>query len=165
MSDIPENDEIIVPEPQSSPSIVRWIIIALGSLVAVIVLALIVAIVGGITGSEGVASAFRVLRDFFIIVLALQGILISFALVVLILQLTALINLLRNEISPLVTEARRTMTTVRGTTEFVSKNVAAPIIKVSAAMAGARAFIGELAGIRRNVKPKKRIVGENGRKG
>jgi len=165
MSDIPENDEIIVPEPQSSPSIVRWIIIALGSLVAVIVLALIVAIVGGITGSEGVASAFRVLRDFFIIVLALQGILISFALVVLILQLTALINLLRNEISPLVTEARRTMTTVRGTTEFVSKNVAAPIIKVSAAMAGARAFIGELAGICRNGKPKKRIVGENGRKG
>jgi hypothetical protein len=165
MSDIPQNDEIIVPEPQASPSIVRWIIIALGSLVAVIVLALIVAIVGGITGSEGVASAFRVLRDFFIIVLALQGILISFALVVLILQLTALINLLRNEIAPLVTEARRTMTTVRGTTEFVSKNVAAPIIKVSAVMAGARAFIGELAGIRRNVKPKKHIVGENGHKG
>lgn len=165
MSDIPQNDEIIVPEPQSSPSIFRWIIIALAVLAIVIVAALVVAIVGGITGSEGVASTFRIIRDFFIIVLALQGILISIALVVLILQLTALINLLRNEIAPLVDEARRTMTTVRGTTEFVSKNVAAPIIKVSAVMAGARAFIGEIAGIRRNVKPKKQLAGKNGRKG
>jgi hypothetical protein len=164
MRDIPQSDEIIVPEPQSSPSIFRWIIIAMAVLAVVIVAALIVAIVGGITGSEGIASAFRIIRDFFIIVLALQGILISIALVILTLQLTALINLLRNEITPLIDEMRRTMATVRGTTEFVSRNVAAPIIKVSAVMAGARAFIGELAGIRRNVKAK-RIDNSNGRKG
>jgi amino acid permease len=127
------------------------VIIALGALAAVIVLSLVIAILGGISGSDGVAAAFRILRDFFIIVLALQGILISVALIVLILQLSALVNLLRSEIKPIIDETRQTLTTVRGTAQFVSQNVAEPVIKVSAAVAGARAFIGELAGIRRNI--------------
>jgi hypothetical protein len=149
MSDKP--DVTGMDEGKRSPGITRWIIIAVAALGGLVVLALIIALIGGLTGSEGVAAAFRVLRDFFIIVLALQGILISVALVVLVLQLSALINLLRSEIKPIVDETRETMTTVRGTAQFVSENVASPVIRVSAAVAGARAFVGELAGIRRNV--------------
>ncbi len=148
MSNEPE-DRVIVSE-NNSPGFVKWIVIALGALIAVIIVALVVAIVGGVSGSEGVASAFRILRDFFIIVLALQGILISFALVVLILQVTSLINLLRNEVKPLMDEARNTLSTVRGTSQFVSKNVTGPVIRVASTVAGARAFISELAGIRRS---------------
>ena len=153
MTDKPETDKdtVIVSDADNSPGIVKWIIIALGVLGAVIVLALVIAIVGGLSNSEGVASMFRILRDFFIIVLALQGILISVALVVLILQLTSLINLLRNEIKPLVDEARATLTTVRGTTQFISKNVSTPVIRVASSLAGARAFFSELIAIRRNV--------------
>jgi hypothetical protein len=128
---------------------VRWIIIGLVALASLIIVALVVAILGGLTGSEGVAAAFRILRDFFIIVLALQGILISVAMIVLVLQLSSLINLLRNEIKPLVDEARVTLTTLRGTTQFVSQNVTTPVIKVMSTMAGVRAFLSELAGIRR----------------
>lgn len=161
MSDKPDRVESVVESGQSAdPGIVKWVVIALGVLAAVIVVSLIIAIVGGISGSEGVAAAFRILRDFFIIVLALQGILISVALVVLILQLTALINLLRNEIKPIIDETRQTLTTVRGTAQFVSQNVAAPVIRVSAAVAGARAFLGELAGLRRNLSGQH---AENGR--
>jgi hypothetical protein len=142
---------VVVTDDSGGPGVVKWVIIALGLLAAVIVISLVVAIVGGISGSDGVAAAFRVLRDFFIIVLALQGIMISVALVVLILQLTALINLLRSEIKPIIDETRQTLSTVRGTAQFVSQNVAEPVIKVSAAVAGARAFLGELVGIRRNI--------------
>jgi hypothetical protein len=164
MSDNSNQDEIIVPEAEQSPGFVRWVVIAMAVLAGVVVVALIIAIVGGISGSEGVASAFRVLRDFFIIVLALQGILISVAMVILVLQLSSLINLLRNEIAPLVDEARRTMTTVRGTTEFVSKNVAAPVIKVASVVAGARAFFGELSSIRKNVTARSNGKVKNGRR-
>jgi hypothetical protein len=158
MSDRPDGVEnVVVSESESTPGFARAIIIGLGVLVAVIVVALVVAIVGGISGSDGVASTFRVLRDFFIIVLALQGILISLALVVLILQITALINLLRNEIKPLVDEARKTMTTVRGTSEFVSRNVAQPVIKVASVFAGAKAFFSEVSGIRRNIRSREDI--------
>ncbi len=114
-----------------------------------IIVALVVAILGGLSGSEGVAAAFAIMRDFFIIVLALQGILISVALVVLVLQLSALINLLRNEIAPLIDEARTTLSTVRGTTQFVSQNLTGPVIRAASTVAGVRAFLGELAGIRR----------------
>ena len=147
MSDKP----VVVTDEDNGPGIVKWVIIALGALALVIVLSLVIAILGGISGSDGVAAAFRILRDFFIIILALQGILISVALIVLILQLSALVNLLRSEIKPIIDETRQTLTTVRGTAQFVSQNVAEPVIKVSAAVAGARAFLGELAGLRRNV--------------
>ena len=153
MSDLSDDHEII--SENRSPGFVKWIVIALGVLVAVVVVALVVAIVGGVSGSDGVASAFRILRDFFIIVLALQGILISFALVVLILQVTSLINLLRNEIKPLIDEAHTTLSTVRGTSQFVSKNVTGPVIRVASTVAAVRAFAGELAGIRRNTSRRK----------
>ena len=78
MSDRP--DDSGRDEGKSSSNIVKWILIAVGALAGVVVVALIIALIGGLSGSEGVAAAFRVLRDFFIIVLALQGILISVAL-------------------------------------------------------------------------------------
>ncbi|HLY27079.1 MAG TPA: hypothetical protein VKQ72_12115 [Aggregatilineales bacterium] len=147
-----ERSESVINANRPSPGFVRWIIIGLVALVSLIIVALVVAILGGISGSEGVAAAFRILRDFFIIVLALQGILISVALIVLVLQLSALINLLRNEIKPLVDEARTTMSTLRGTTQFVSQNLTTPMIKVVSTVAGVRAFLGELAGIRRSTR-------------
>jgi hypothetical protein len=141
------------------PTFVRYLLIGLGSLIAVILVGLIIALVGGAVNSEGVANFFRILRDFFIIVLALQGILISVALVVLILQLSSLINLLTNEIKPLVDETRITLTTIRGTTQFVSRNVTAPVIKAAAVFSGVRTFLGELGNIRGNVN------GTRGRRG
>lgn len=161
MSNRPDRPEAL--EAEKSSSIVRWVLIALGALIGVIVAALVIALIGGITGSDGVASAFRILRDFFIIVLALQGILISVAMIILVLQLTSLINLLRNEIKPLLDEARHTLVTVRGTSEFVSKNITTPVIRVSSAVAGARAFLNELAGIRRNVSADGARASSNGR--
>jgi len=140
------------PEEESSgPNIIKWVIISLAVLAITIVVGLIVAILGAVSDSAGVANFFRVLRDFFIVVLALQGTLICIALIVLILQISALISLVRTEIKPIVDETRQTMSTIRGTAQFVSKNVTSPIIRTSAVITGATAFLRELSGIRRNL--------------
>lgn len=140
-----------IEDEQSGPNIVKWVIISLAVLALTIVLGLIVAILGAVSDSAGVANFFRILRDFFIVVLALQGTLICIALIVLILQISALISLVRTEIKPIVDETRQTMSTIRGTAQFVSKNVASPIIRTSAIVTGAAAFLRELSGLRRNL--------------
>ncbi len=150
---------------EGGPAIQRYLLIGLGGFAAVVVVGLIIGIIGAVINSDGVANFFRILRDFFIIVLALQGILISVALVVLVLQVSALVNLLRNEIKPIVDETRETMTTIRGTAEFVSKNVTSPVIRASSAVAGARALIGELSTLRRNTTSTRSINRRNGRNG
>lgn len=151
MTDRPDS-VVATDEGRRDPGVVKWIVIGLGALGAVVLIVFLIALFGGLSRSEGIADMFRIMRDFFIIVLALQGILISVALVVLILQLTALINLVRTEIKPIIDETRQTLTTVRGTAQFVSQNVAAPMIGMASALAGARAFVGELMNIRRNLR-------------
>lgn len=140
-----------VEEESSGPSIVKWVIISLAVLAITIIVGLIIAILGAVSDSAGVANFFRILRDFFIVVLALQGVLICIALIVLILQISALISLIRTEIKPIVDETRQTMSTIRGTAQFVSKNVTSPIIRTSALVTGAATFLRELSSIRRNI--------------
>ncbi|MBX3086311.1 MAG: hypothetical protein KF716_32040 [Anaerolineae bacterium] len=150
MSDTPNVVEGV--EDESGPNITRYLVIGFGVLGAFIVLAVIVAVIVALTGAEGgVATGFQVVRDFLIIVLALQGVFVSIAMVVLIVQLSTLVNLLRNEIKPLMDEVRETASAAKGTAQFVSKNVAEPVIKVAATTAGIRAFLGEVTGIRRNI--------------
>jgi len=62
MSDKPKSnmDTVVVSDADNSPGICQVVIIALGILAAVIIIALVVAIVGGLSNSEGVASMFRI---------------------------------------------------------------------------------------------------------
>ena len=154
MSDRPDIVEGV--EEDSGSNIVRWLIIGFGVLGALIVISIVIAIIVAATGAEGgVATGFQVVRDFLIIILALQGVFVSIAMVVLIVQLSTLVNLLRNEIKPLIDEVKDTASAARGTAQFVSKNVAEPVIKIAATTAGIRAFLGEVTGIRRNIGGRK----------
>ena len=85
-------------------------------------------------------------RDVFIIMLALESIIVVGLLVWLIFELRGLTRLLRDEIRPILASARETVGTVRGTTTFVSDNLVAPIIKVQGYMAGVRAAVNTLTG-------------------
>jgi len=62
-------------------------------------------------------------RDIFIIFMALESLLIGAALVVLIIQLASLINLLQNEVKPILRSTNETVNTLRGTSEFLSENL------------------------------------------
>lgn len=134
----------------------RWIMIGVGGFIGVIVVLFAIAIIGGIADSEGVANFFRILRDLFIVILALQSILIAIALVILIMQISTLINILSSEVKPIIEEAQETVSTARDTTEFISRNVATPVIRITSTAVGVGVFLRELFAIRRNLSGKAR---------
>ena len=88
------------------------------------------------------------IRDIFIIVVALESLVIGVALIILIVQLASLINLLQNEVKPILHATSETVNTLRGTTEFLGENLVEPVIKLSGYMAGMNRML-ELMGIRK----------------
>jgi flagellar basal body-associated protein FliL len=88
------------------------------------------------------------IRDVFIIVVALESLVIGVALIVLIVQLASLINLLQNEVRPILTATNETVNNLRGTAEFLGENVVEPVIKLNGYLAGMNRVI-ELMGIRK----------------
>ena len=75
------------------------------------------------------------IRDIFIIFMALQMLLIGMTLVVLIIQLARLINLLQNEIKPMLKSTNETANTLRGTAIFLSDNLTEPVMKLNESLA------------------------------
>jgi hypothetical protein len=88
------------------------------------------------------------IRDIFIIVVALESLVIGVALIVLIVQLASLINLLQNEVKPILHATSETVNTLRGTAEFLGENVVEPVIKLNGYLAGIYRML-ELMGIRK----------------
>ena len=88
------------------------------------------------------------IRDIFIIVVALESLVIGVALIVLVVQLASLINLLQNEVRPILKATNETVNNLRGTAEFLGENMVEPVIKLNGYMAGLNRML-ELMGIRR----------------
>ncbi|MEO7839943.1 MAG: hypothetical protein ABIU06_11385 [Anaerolineales bacterium] len=88
------------------------------------------------------------IRDVFIIVVALESLVIGVAMVILVLQLASLINLLQNEIRPILHATTETVNTLRGTAEFLGESVVEPVIKLNGYMAGLYRML-ELMGVKK----------------
>lgn len=88
------------------------------------------------------------IRDVFIIIVALESLIIGVAIIVLIIQLASLINLLQNEVRPILTATNETVNNLRGTAEFLGENVVEPVIKLNGYLAGMNRVI-ELMGIKK----------------
>ncbi|HVN15891.1 MAG TPA: hypothetical protein VMT73_09150 [Anaerolineales bacterium] len=87
------------------------------------------------------------IRDIFIIVVALESLVIGVALIVLIIQLASLINLLQNEVRPILHATSETVNNLRGTAEFLGENVIEPVIKLNTYLAGLQRVL-ELMGLK-----------------
>ncbi len=124
-------------------NVMRVVYIALGVLVGLFVLVLVLAVAAALADIEAFGPAIEVVRDIVLIFLALQGILIILALVVLIAQVARLVNLLQNEVAPVLNNTQETVQHARGTVEFVGKNLSEPVIKANAFFAGASVFVRE----------------------
>jgi len=72
---------------------------------------------------------------------------IGAALVILIIQLASLINLIQNEVRPILNATSETVNTLRGTVEFLGENVVEPVVKLNGYLAGLRRML-ELMGIK-----------------
>jgi amino acid permease len=88
------------------------------------------------------------LRDVFIIFMALESLLIGVALIVLIVQFASLINLLQNEVRPILDATNETVSHLRGTAEFLGENVVEPVIKLNGYLAGMQRML-ELLGVKK----------------
>jgi len=130
-----------------------WPVMGLGAFVAVFIVGLIMALVIAVVAdSDSAANWISIVRDLFIIVLAMEGILMGIALIVMVLQLAALFNLLQNEIQPIVDNANETVTTVRGTAQFMSQNLVEPVVTFSAFAAALGGVLREALGIQRALR-------------
>jgi hypothetical protein len=88
------------------------------------------------------------IRDVFIIVAALESLVIGVALIVLIVQLASLINLLQNEVRPILNATNETVNTLRGTVAFLGEEVIEPVMKLSGYLAGLTRLF-EMMGIKK----------------
>ena len=88
------------------------------------------------------------IRDVFSIIVALESLVIGAALIILIIQLASLINLLQNEVRPILTATNETVNTLRGTAEFLGENMVEPVIKLNSYLAGMNRVI-ELIGFKK----------------
>lgn len=127
----------------------------------VIFLAIIIGIVILLYNNPGPTA---VIRDIFIIALALVSFLIGVLMLVLIFQLQSLIALLRNEIKPMLSNANQTVSTMRGTAVFVSDNLVKPTIGFASFVAGVRgvqqAFVGKVNSVGKRPASSRRPKGK-----
>ncbi len=87
------------------------------------------------------------IRDIFIIIVALETLVIGVALVILLIQLASLINLLQNEVRPILQATNETINTLRGTAEFLGESVIEPVIKLNGYLASIQRVL-ELMGLK-----------------
>jgi hypothetical protein len=78
------------------------------------------------------------IRDIFIIFMAVQSLVIGMTLVILIVQISRLINLLNNEVRPILDSTNESVNTLRGTLAFLSENITEPIIKLNESIAAVK---------------------------
>ena len=115
------------------------VLVILGLLMTAIVLML---------RSETSGETVGKIRDVFVIVMALMSLFIGVAVVILVVQVASLVNLVQNEIRPILKATNETVNTLRGTAEFLGENVVEPVIKLNGYLAGLQRVL-ELMGIKR----------------
>lgn len=131
------------PPPESGLTLRQQrLIIAIAVVVGLGVVALIVLAVTFLAQNPAQTET---IRDIFIIVMAVESLVIGVALIVLIVQLAQLTNLLRHEIKPILDSTNETINTVRGTTIFISENVVEPVVKLNSYIAWLERFLEGLS--------------------
>jgi len=114
----------------------------------ILVVLLIGGIVAAIIGLLQPNAPTEKIRDIFIIFMALESLLIGVALIILIVQFASLINLLQNEVRPILDATNETVNHLRGTAEFLGENVVEPVIKLNGYLAGMQRML-ELIGVKK----------------
>jgi amino acid permease len=142
--DQPETQEGQPPEDtKNQTATIIGISIGVLILVAVIIAFAVFLLTGNSETTERI-------RDVFIIFMALESMVIGLALILLVVQLARLTNLLQNEIKPILDSTNETVSTVRGTTQFLSEHLVEPVIKLNEYFAGLKSFLKILGPERKN---------------
>lgn len=129
------------------------VILIAGILILVIVILFFVGLAFAVFGDvEQNGAAIRNIRDVVIIFIAVEGILIVLGLALLILQITRLVSLLNTEVKPILDNTQQTVKTAQTTVEFVSANIAQPLLRLSGFMTGTTVLFNELFGLKKAIQ-------------
>ena len=131
----PENGE--EEADSSSP---KQIALIAGGIVFVVVV-LIALVVATVVMLQDPART-ETIRDIVIIFLAAESVVFGLVLVILIVQVARLTALIENELRPILESTNETLGTLRGTTQFLSRNMVSPVIRVNSTVAAMRRALG-----------------------
>ena len=120
------------PTPKQRALIIGGILLLLLLLVGIVALA--VALVSNPAQTETI-------RDVVIIFMALEFLFVGLALIVLIVQLARLTALIQNEVRPILDSTNETVSTLRGTTSFLSQHLVDPVVKANSSWAAVRRML------------------------
>ncbi|HEY70277.1 MAG TPA: hypothetical protein G4O08_06820 [Anaerolineae bacterium] len=135
------------PIPEQYPAIWKQRLAIAG--VSLLVLLILAAIVLAIVSMVKSPQQTQTIRDIVIIFMAVEALIVGMALIVLIIQLARLTALIQNEVRPILDATNQTLSTLRGTTTFLSDNIANPVVKLNSSVAALMRFV-ELIGLRRS---------------
>ncbi|MCJ7660524.1 MAG: hypothetical protein MUO67_15355 [Anaerolineales bacterium] len=145
-----ENEELFIeettepieppqPVPELSPEEIRRQRITIAVIIFVVFLFVLTTLVSVYYLSLPTTDTERI-RDIFIIFLSLEFLVLGLTMMILIVQLSTLINLLQNEIKPIIESTNETANTLRGTAVFISENLTEPVITLNEYLSAFRQF-------------------------
>lgn len=120
-----------------------------GIALTVVAIIFVIIIAGSIILAKQNPQTVGTVRDIFVILMALMLVVIGVALVIIILQISNLINILKNDIKPILDSGTDTINTLKGTVRFLSNNLSEPVIKLNESLASLRR-VGQLFKIFKN---------------
>ena len=132
-------------EPSGSSNNRRTLIILLAVGLLLLFLGGLLVVVNALVRNPETAEA---LPDMVIVLIGIESLVTGMAVIVLIVQVARLTALLQNEVRPMLEATNETLSTVRGTTEFLSDNMVRPVVRLGGAAAALRRAI-ELMGLGR----------------
>jgi membrane protein implicated in regulation of membrane protease activity len=110
-------------------------------LAVVLLLALMVGLVFAVIAMVRHPGQTETIRDIVIIMMAVESLLIGIVLIALIVQLARLTAMLQNEVKPILDSTNETVSTLRGTTTFLSDKFVKPVVRVNSTVAAFRRAI------------------------
>lgn len=111
----------------------------------------VVAVIIALIDVDGAAAVIRAIRDLMLVFIALELALIFVAIAVLLVQVSRLLNLLTEEIAPLLDATNETVQAAQNTVDFAGRNVLGPFIDLSSFLTTITTLILGAFGLRRAV--------------
>ena len=139
----------VPPSSSSEDDSLRTVLIIVGIVLVLVGVGLIVGAVLLAINAETTAGTIEVVRDMLIVAMAFELIVVGVAFVVLLIQIARFVNLLTNEIQPLIDTTADTINVVKGTAVFLSKNLTEPVINALGTVGGIRNVVGDADAIRK----------------
>jgi len=130
--------ESMLPIDNAGPTAKQRALIIGGILLLILVLVGVVALAVALVSNPAQTET---IRDVVIIFMALEFLFVGLALIVLIVQLARLTALIQNEVRPILDSTNETVSTLRGTTTFLSEHLVSPVVRANSSWAAVRRML------------------------